>query len=110
MESMTTMDDGAIREAVNRLLRAAPGSRVILFGSRARGDARSDSDVDFLVIEPKVDDRYLEMERLARLLGEHLVPADIVVQSQEMYDRWRETPNTLAWRASREGKVYDRAA
>jgi predicted nucleotidyltransferase len=104
------MDASMIQESVDRLLRAAPGSRVIVFGSQARGDARPDSDVDFLVIEPCVQDCHGEMVRLARLLGERLVPADVIVLSQEGFDRWRDVPNTLAWRAWREGIVYDRAA
>ena len=31
------------------LLQVAPGAKVILFGSRARNDARSDSDWDILI-------------------------------------------------------------
>jgi len=36
-----------VKEEVNKI---APNSDVILFGSRARGDHRNDSDWDFLVI------------------------------------------------------------
>lgn len=100
-----------IERAVQALLRAAPpGSRVILFGSWARGDDRSDSDLDFLVVEPEVGDRFAEMVRLSRLLGEMLVPADVVVMGHEMFERFRDTPNTLAYRAFKEGKFYDAAA
>jgi hypothetical protein len=46
-----------IEEAARRLSQGAPGARVILFGSHARGDAGSRSDLDFLVAEPEVERR-----------------------------------------------------
>ncbi len=41
--------------------------RVVLFGSRARGDAREDSDYDIAVFLRDMDDRMAEMNRLADL-------------------------------------------
>ncbi len=53
----SVFDDAVIHEAGRRMLQAAPpGSRVILFGSHARGEASEHSDLDFLVIEPTVQD------------------------------------------------------
>lgn len=41
--------------------------RIVLFGSRARGDAREDSDYDVAVFLKTLPDRWEELDRLARL-------------------------------------------
>jgi predicted nucleotidyltransferase len=41
--------------------------RVVLFGSRARGDAHPDSDYDVAVFLKSLPDRWAELDRLARL-------------------------------------------
>ena len=40
-------------------------ARVVLFGSRARGDAAPDSDYDVAVFLRDMPDRFVEMDRLA---------------------------------------------
>lgn len=96
-----------VDKAARTLLAAAPpGSKVILFGSRARGDARAESDADFLVVEPQVVDPHREMVRLAAVLWPLKVAADVLVVSAERFDYWRDTPNTLYCHAAKEGVVY----
>lgn len=85
--------DEVLQRALTLLFEAVPpGSQVILFGSRASGKARPDSDYDFLVVEPQVVDRFGEMVRLSALLGSALIPADVVVVSRDVFERWRGVP------------------
>jgi predicted nucleotidyltransferase len=67
-------DNAVIQEAGRRLLAAAPaGSRVILFGSHARGETHKHSDLDFLVIEPEVK---LKMGHSRCRLGSNTHPSN----------------------------------
>jgi predicted nucleotidyltransferase len=94
-----------IDAAVRILAEAAQPTHIILFGSHARGDAREDSDVDLLVIEPQVEDRAREMVRLRRLLRPLRVPADILVYSAEEVALWGRQPGSALYWALREGRV-----
>ncbi len=104
---MCRMDVALIEQASRLLLQATPpGSGVILFGSRARGDAHPDSDVDFLVIEPELSDTYGETVRLQEVIRPLRLPADVLVTSRAQFDYWRQTPNTVYFQADREGTHY----
>lgn len=97
--------DGLIQEAGRRILRAAPpGSRVIPFGSHARGDAGEHSDLDFLVIEPSVTDGGRESVRLHQTLKGLGVFADIIVVSEESVREWRDVYGTVIHAALGEGR------
>ena len=100
----------AITEITRRLVEACQPVRVYLFGSEARGDAGPDSDLDFLVIEPEVEDRMGEMARLSKVLAPLMIPTDVLVVSAERFEYWKDTPNTVYHRAVREGKVYEQVA
>jgi predicted nucleotidyltransferase len=101
------IDPATIAKAVDILLEAAPGAKVILFGSYARGDAREDSDVDFLVVQPGPKDEVEEMIRLRDLLRPLRIPADVLVTSQRHFDYWAETPGTVYHEAATEGRAFE---
>ncbi|MGD0497391.1 MAG: nucleotidyltransferase domain-containing protein [Bryobacteraceae bacterium] len=98
-------------EIVERITRRFSPEKIILFGSRARGDARPDSDVDLLVLFQEVDDaRARAVELYVALVGCG-VATDILVSTTARFERYKNVVNTVYWPAAREGKVlYERAA
>jgi predicted nucleotidyltransferase len=104
---MSAVADEAIIDRAGRALIEATTApaRVILFGSRARGDSEDRSDFDFLVIEREVEDRFAEMVRLGRILGRLLIPADVVVASEQHAAKWAPVKGTLMHQAMSEGRV-----
>jgi predicted nucleotidyltransferase len=75
-----------IAEAVRRLVAEAAPTRLIAFGSAATGDLSMANDLDLLVVEAQVADRYQEMLRLRRVLRGLLMPIDLIVTSQALDD------------------------
>lgn len=101
---MTTPE--AVHQAAERLHAARPEATIILFGSQARGDARPDSDVDFLVVLPEAPhSTRREMVLLTDLLRPLKVWADVLVLSAQRFREAASVPGTLAHTVRREGKV-----
>ena len=95
-----------IDEIARRLSEAVPaGSRVVLFGSRARGEAARDSDYDVLVIEPQVENRMEESARLRRTLNGLRSPIDVIVVPEAEAESRAKVAGTVVDRALREGRV-----
>ena len=111
--AMTPVDDALLERMVQVIVEEVDPERVILFGSRARGDAAADSDVDLIVVEsaPFGADRNRDFEetRLWRALASFHVPKDILVFSRDEVDYWHDSLNHVLARALREGTVlYER--
>ncbi len=112
---MTPVTDELIERMVETVVREVGPDQVILFGSRARGDARADSDIDLIVVEAEPfgpgRSRHAESTRLYRVLAQFRVAADVLVYCQDDVDYWRDSLNHVLARGLREGRVlYDRHA
>ncbi len=77
--------------------------RIILFGSRARGDAREDSDWDILIVVSE-DASPEALKRFRRSLYLRLsIQVDVITVRRSYWIRYRESPGTIAYEAVREG-------
>jgi uncharacterized protein len=103
--------DATLREIVDRIVREFTPRRIILFGSRARGTAVAESDVDLLVVTDHPGSRREQAVAIDLALADLRVAKDILVVGTEELERDRDVVGTIAYPAWREGIVlYDRAA
>lgn len=93
-----------IREETARL--GVDARRILLFGSRARGEAHPDSDWDFLVLVDRGLERALRL-RLEQAIGVRLVlarlPADVLILTTDQFDAYKQDVGHIAYYAHKEG-------
>ena len=94
-----------IQEIVRRIVNVSHPEKVILFGSRARGMAHPESDIDLLVIAHSTQPRHRRAAPLYGVLSDILAPMDIVVYSPEEVEDWRDVRQAFVTTAIREGQV-----
>jgi predicted nucleotidyltransferase len=114
MAEGSTVTDELLQQMTEAVVRTIEPEWVILFGSQAKGMARPNSDVDFLVVEaepfgPKRS-RRKEAAKVWRVLAQFGIPTDVLMYSLEEIAEWQNSPNHVIARALREGQVmYERS-
>ena len=111
MDSTAILTDEEIRTALGALkegLKSLLGTslvKLVLFGSRARGDADPDSDVDVAIIvsgyDAQMKDRMLDV--IAAIELEQGVPLSTLILSTTEYVRLLERERRIALDIEREG-------
>lgn len=106
---MSAEENQIVQAMVDIIVREANPEAIILFGSRARGDAGPDSDVDLLVVEAEPfspqRSRRAETTRLYRLLRDMPLAKDLLLYSKAEFEFWKTSLNHVVGRAHREGRV-----
>ena len=103
------LDNEKLEALIQRTAEAVHPLRILLFGSSARGEAGPDSDIDFLVILPRVDSKRRAAVEIRRALAHFPVPKDIIVSTPEEIAARGDLVGTVLRPALREGKVlYER--
>src|SRR5947208_893556 len=102
-----TDESGLLRQMVDALREAGQPERVILFGSRARGDARPDSDFDLLIVQAAQPgkSRWQELRSLRQALRRFPIAKDLLLFRPSEFEYWRESLNHVVGRSVREGRV-----
>ena len=78
-------------------------ARVVLFGSRARGEARPDSDYDVAIFVEDLTDRWAEFDRIEPILTEFLLHRSALIQALPYDSRRYDDPSSLMRNIREEG-------
>lgn len=104
------MDTNAVDDPIVRRFRDAVAetygarvARIVLYGSRARGDARPDSDYDIAVFLRDMPDRFAEMKRLANLSAAILYDTGEVIHPMPYLAETYDERSPLMHEIRREG-------
>lgn len=106
------MNDLETREYILRVLREELESRgielvrIILFGSRARGNARPESDWDFIVVCRDHLERIQKTDiwlSINRKLAERRIDADILIKNEEDFEQDKLDTGKVTYYALKEG-------
>jgi uncharacterized protein len=101
----------SIREMVQRIAAQFHPDKIILFGSHARGQAASDSDVDLLIVMPVEGSKRRKATEIDGILADRRIPLDLIVVTPEEFERARDQIGSVLRPAALEGLVlYERAA
>lgn len=92
------------REMAIRLKSRMHARHVWLFGSHARGSSTPDSDIDLLAVVPDTTlTRYQRAVSARRELSSFNLPMDIVVLTNNEWEKQLKAPSSLASTVAREG-------
>ena len=104
------MSEDIVQTMVQRIVERFRPVRIILFGSRARGEAGPWSDVDLLVVLPEVTHKRQAMVEILRALNDLPVAKDVIVTTPEEILQRGNLVGSVLRSALRDGKVlYERS-
>lgn len=108
--SRKVLTSETLQEIIRRVVEVSNPERIILFGSVARGEMNSDSDVDLLVVKDgEYDHGSILGDIYINLIGVGQT-VDVVLVTSEQVEQYRDVHCLIIKPALQEGKEVYRAA
>ena len=99
------VDEPLLREIVRKIVERFHPRRILLFGSRARGDARPDSDVDLFIEMESADPPHERKCKIRALFPDRRWGLDLVVYTPAEVAKYRPMRGLLLSMIEGEGKL-----
>ena len=93
----------------NRIVPEVSPEKIYLFGSYAKNDYTSESDIDLFIVMNNDKSLRKIQHKISGLLEDRTIPIDIIVYSQEKMEKRKNIIGTLPYRINQEGElIYER--
>jgi predicted nucleotidyltransferase len=109
MEPADVVRDEVLRKIVSRLTSQFAPRKILLYGSRATGTARSNSDYDLLIVWRDENPSAARAATVRRALLDLETPLDIAVVTPGEYELFRNRRVHIVAIADREGRILHAA-
>ena len=96
---------GSLKKIVDIITRSVDPDRIILFGSRSKGTQTQRSDYDICVIKSGVKHRRDLAMKLYRDLYGVGVPVDVIVETPESFEEFRNNPFMIHHDIAHQGRI-----
>ena len=103
--AMVEVDEPLLQEIVRKIVERFRPRRILLFGSRAREDARADSDVDLFIEMESADAPHERKRKIRALFPDRRWGLDLVVYTPAEVTQYRPRRGLLLSQIESEGKV-----
>ena len=110
--SKVKIDKATIRAVAQLIAERFDPEQIILFGSHARGNAGSHSDIDLLVVLESLDNWPIRDNPIRAAIAEHFVlPVDVLVSTPDRLAEQRKNPYSFVNTALESREIlYERPA
>jgi predicted nucleotidyltransferase len=105
METGDPVQENILQEISRRLVLTFAPHKILLYGSRANGTAREDSDYDLLIVWRDEDPPPERAATVRQALLDLGTPIDIAVVTPQEYERFRTRRVHIVAVADREGRI-----
>lgn len=105
---MASKTDPKLKQITDVLKVTFKPSRLFLFGSRANGSHRPDSDYDFVMVVPGLKNRPAAENKARSLIHKEVgVSADIFIYSPKTFNEWKDELSSIPETALNTGRELD---
>lgn len=96
-----------LNTVIDRIVKTVNPDKIILFGSRGKGQEGPESDYDLLVLKRGIKNRRALTHQIYRILADVPAAVDILVETTEKIERYRNSRGFVYAEASKGLVVYE---
>ena len=104
MATVSLANDKILQQIISSIVKLVNPDKIILFGSRATGKAKKDSDYDVLILKKFCKKKALRRKLYSNGLNAG-VPVDMIVNTPNQFDKLKEYYSYVYYDIAKEGIV-----